>query len=1350
VKVQALLATLSCLLGASNGPAFTYPDFSSITGLNLTGDAAQVTTLLRLTTPAQNLKGAAWYTQKQPVAGGFTTSFRFRITNLGSSGGIEAGGDGISFAVQNSGISALATEYGAETNSISTGLGVSLNTFFNAGLEPSGNFIGITSNGSHWLIQRDLNGSSIDLSDGNEHLVQITCDGNSMSVGVDGTTFISNFPVSLGFAADGGGNSWVGFGARTGGAFENHDILNWSFSSGAPPPTNCVAAPSGLVSWWRGEGSTADAADANHTTVAGFGTFGYGPGVVGQAFVFDGIHRDRVDVGNPINLQLQDFTIEAWIKRSSATDISLDDNNQDGAVAGEGGLVFGYGRGGYGLGLLNDGHLLLSKIDVDGVFSTGVVSDTNWHHVAVTKSGATTVFYIDGASASGAIAYTTTYTFDTSASIGSRGDARGGTFFGMIDEPSVYGRSLSASEIQAIYRADGAGKCRAPVPPLIVSQPMSQTAFVGDTVTFGVGAAGDAPLRCQWRFNGLGLIGKTNTSLTLSNVHLTNGGNYSVLVTNAGGSAISSNALLTVNPIMSFSNCFSYSDFSSTDGLALVGSAASVGGALRLTPAAGGQVGDAWRVDKQLCSDGFDTRFQFRISNPGGASGGGDGIALTIQNTGPAAAAAYTVLGAGTNYTSVFFNTFWNWPDSTDYQRYDISGNSIGIVTNNLYVAQTNLNPLGINLKDGAVHQARVAFDGAALTVWLDGLKLLDRIPVPGLKAGTDGSGQGWVGFDAFTGGAWESHDVLSWSFCSPPRPPVPPTIVSQPADQVAFVGDKVTFNVVAAGDPPLSYQWLFKGFNTFVRLMGETNASLTLANVQLTNAGNYSVRVSNPAGSIVSSNALLTVIPVTTYSNCLSYTDFSSANGLALAGNSATIGGALRLTPAAGDQLGNAWRVDKQQCSGSFDCRFQFQITGAGSRPGTPSGGDGFAFVIQNVGPEAADSFNGLGNGTNYTCVFFNTFWNWPGCTDYQHCDVSDNSIGVATNNVYVAQQDLNPLGINLKDGAVHQGRIAFDGAAITVWIDHLKVLDSVPAPGLKPGTDRFGDGWVGFNARTGWAWENHDILSWSFCSAQQPHLNHAPVARITVSPLAQFPWLTDSFVISPDNSDALVALDGSKSSDPDQDPLTYAWWEGTNDFADGVISSNVLAVGSHTITLVVSDGVADAAATATVKVITASDAIRLIILLIEASDLDPNRQHALIAILQAAAAGCDRGDFGAGVNELQAFQNEVRAQVAPSDPVLGGTLFAAAQQVITALGGGGPGNHRGATFRSVTCVPGGNVRLSFAGTPGQASVVQASTNLIDWETIGVATDHGDGSFDFEDTDTWRFSCRFYRIVSP
>jgi hypothetical protein len=83
-----------------------------------------------------------------------------------------------------------------------------------------------------------------------------------------------------------------------------------------------------------------------------------------------------------------------------------------------------------------------------------------------------------------------------------------------------------------------------------------------------------------------------------------------------------------------------------------------------------------------------------------------------------------------------------------------------------------------------------------------------------------------------------------------------PPAIVTQPQSQGIATGNSVTFSVTATGAIPLSYQWLFNGTN----ISGATNNPFTLASAQLTNAGNYSVTITNLAGSATSSNAVLTV----------------------------------------------------------------------------------------------------------------------------------------------------------------------------------------------------------------------------------------------------------------------------------------------------------------------------------------------------------------------------------------------------------------------------------------------------------------------------------------------------------
>lgn len=85
------------------------------------------------------------------------------------------------------------------------------------------------------------------------------------------------------------------------------------------------------------------------------------------------------------------------------------------------------------------------------------------------------------------------------------------------------------------------------VAPSISAQPQSLTVTQGQNAAFSVTADGTAPLFCQWYFNTNTLLaGATNFSLTVTNAQITNAGTCSVVITNVAGSAISSNATLTV------------------------------------------------------------------------------------------------------------------------------------------------------------------------------------------------------------------------------------------------------------------------------------------------------------------------------------------------------------------------------------------------------------------------------------------------------------------------------------------------------------------------------------------------------------------------------------------------------------------------------------------------------------------------------------------------------------------------------------------------------------------------------------------------------------------------------------
>ncbi|MFN7140700.1 MAG: immunoglobulin domain-containing protein, partial [Limisphaerales bacterium] len=84
----------------------------------------------------------------------------------------------------------------------------------------------------------------------------------------------------------------------------------------------------------------------------------------------------------------------------------------------------------------------------------------------------------------------------------------------------------------------------------------------------------------------------------------------------------------------------------------------------------------------------------------------------------------------------------------------------------------------------------------------------------------------------------------------------VPPTITTQPQSITVAQGGSATFSVSATGTTNLFYQWRHNGAN----ISGATQSSYTRLNVQSSHAGNYSVVVTNIAGSITSGNATLTV----------------------------------------------------------------------------------------------------------------------------------------------------------------------------------------------------------------------------------------------------------------------------------------------------------------------------------------------------------------------------------------------------------------------------------------------------------------------------------------------------------
>jgi len=265
---------------------------------------------------------------------------------------------------------------------------------------------------------------------------------------------------------------------------------------------------------------------------------------------------------------------------------------------------------------------------------------------------------------------------------------------------------------------------------------------------------------------------------------------------------------------------------------------------------------------------------------------------------------------------------------------------------------------------------------------------------------------------------------------------------------------------------------------------------------------------------------------------------------------------------------------------------------------------------------------------------------------------------------------------------------------------------------------------------------WEYRNINAFYDDVEVQP-VNQPPIADASA---------TVPLVISPNSTNAQVVLDGSRSSDPDGDPLYYLWYKAgaPAPIATGMVAVVTLPVGINALELAVDDGMATNRQAFTVEVITIVEALERLRAKVRAEVAIP---QPLVATLSAAIASVERGSLISAINQLQAFQNQVRAQVAPYDPALAQQLIRAAQEIIDLLDGGRHRPHR--QFTRVERLDPGKVRMELAVESTARHVIEASTNLVDWELIGVAAERFDGMFEVTDPAGAGMPARFYRIRS-
>jgi len=178
---------------------------------------------------------------------------------------------------------------------------------------------------------------------------------------------------------------------------------------------------------------------------------------------------------------------------------------------------------------------------------------------------------------------------------------------------------------------------------------------------------------------------------------------------------------------------------------------------------------------------------------------------------------------------------------------------------------------------------------------------------------------------------------------------------------------------------------------------------------------------------------------------------------------------------------------------------------------------------------------------------------------------------------------------------------------------------------------------------------------------------VNNPPDVKMGIS--CSFSDHTNAYVVALNGLNACIILDASASVDVNNDPLVFHWVvDGTNSFG-GPVVTNCLDAGCHSITLTVGDGHVVVTATTNLCVISAATAIDQCIALVDGSNVTRKNLRPLIASLKAAGASCDRGDFVPALNQLNAFQNKVAAQIARDNPDAAAAFIRCAQQILDAV---------------------------------------------------------------------------------
>jgi hypothetical protein len=385
------------------------------------------------------------------------------------------------------------------------------------------------------------------------------------------------------------------------------------------------------------------------------------------------------------------------------------------------------------------------------------------------------------------------------------------------------------------------------IPAAVTVQPTNQLVGVGTTAILTATATGTAPLRYQWQVNGTNLVngghisGATSNVLAISNVQLANSSsNYTVIVTNINNSATSSVAILQVqaSPVITVQP-------TPTNQSMAVGSTAT----FAVTAVGTVPLHYQWQYGTNLVN-------WTNLVNGVHISGATTNV-LTISTAQMTNSGFYSVIVmniAGSVTSSIVDLTVTNIPPAITVQP--TTNQLVGVgTTATLAVIATGTAPLSYQWQVNGTNLMNGHANGATISGTTNNVLTISNVQ-------TNNSSTNYtVVVTNFAGSVTSS--VAALTVQAAPLITMQPT----PTNQSIAVGSNATFTVTAVGTVPLHYQWQKDGANltnAAGHISGATTNVLTINNAQTTDSStNYTVIVTNIAGSVTSSVATLTVTNV-------------------------------------------------------------------------------------------------------------------------------------------------------------------------------------------------------------------------------------------------------------------------------------------------------------------------------------------------------------------------------------------------------------------------------------------------------------------------------------------------------